>query len=208
MPYKDPENRKEANRKWKTENPEKIRKAACKRKAKNREKILRKHKEYNDAHKKEAKQYREQNEEKIREKHHEYYLKNREKYLAKSKEQRLKDPEGRRQYQQEYSEKHGERKRLYSMRKRRERSIKVFQYAGGKCIKCGLVDDPVVFDFHHLDPATKEFNISRATCGNYSWDRLVKEISKCILVCANCHRKIGNAEAIKRIPVVPPNGTL
>jgi hypothetical protein len=30
---------------------------------------------------------------------------------------------------------------------------------GHKCACCGLVDDYVVYDFHHLNPETKSFGI-------------------------------------------------
>ena len=35
------------------------------------------------------------------------------------------------------------------------RLLKAVKYLGGKCQVCGLVDDPVVYDFHHL--RDKEF---------------------------------------------------
>jgi hypothetical protein len=44
-------------------------------------------------------------------------------------------------------------------------------------------------DYHHLDPSIKERGVSQMISGN-SWKKIEEEISKCILVCANCHRKI------------------
>ena len=58
---------------------------------------------------------------------------------------------------------------------------------GGKCADCGLKDDPSVFDFHHLDPSKKE--IAFGSRGGKSFDTLKPELDKCILLCANCHRK-------------------
>jgi hypothetical protein len=60
---------------------------------------------------------------------------------------------------------------------------------GGACVLCGYDKHPGVLDFHHLDPSTKRFGISS---GGYSrsWARILEEISKCILVCANCHREV------------------
>lgn len=43
--------------------------------------------------------------------------------------------------------------------------------------------------FHHIDPSTKEADISylaASKCAN----RLSKELKKCCVVCSNCHRKI------------------
>jgi len=43
--------------------------------------------------------------------------------------------------------------------------------------------------FHHRDPATKEFSISEyGVCR--SWERMLAEAKKCVLVCSNCHAEI------------------
>jgi hypothetical protein len=56
------------------------------------------------------------------------------------------------------------------------------------CSRCGE-NDHVCLDFHHVDPTKKDINVSKlTTCG--SWKRIMKEIDKCVVVCANCHRKI------------------
>jgi transposase len=71
----------------------------------------------------------------------------------------------------------------------RERiKIKAVEYKGGKCIVCYYNRCIRAFDFHHLDPSKKDFNISN-NC-NMSWDRVKIELDKCILVCSNCHREI------------------
>lgn len=43
-------------------------------------------------------------------------------------------------------------------------------------------------DFHHKDPNTKEFSIGKEGC--IGWEKVKKEIDKCILVCSNCHGEI------------------
>jgi hypothetical protein len=65
---------------------------------------------------------------------------------------------------------------------------KAIEYMGGKCLVCGYDKSTASLDFHHLDETTKEFGFS----GNYniSWTRFQKELDKCVLVCANCHREI------------------
>lgn len=55
------------------------------------------------------------------------------------------------------------------------------------CIICGE-SEPCCIDFHHINPDTKEFTISQHL--GKGRDVLRKEISRCICVCANCHRKI------------------
>jgi hypothetical protein len=55
------------------------------------------------------------------------------------------------------------------------------------CTDCKQSFDPIAMDFDHLDGASKEFNIS-ARRGRVTMDRLLKEIAKCEVVCAVCHR--------------------
>tara|TARA_R100001594_G_scaffold150532_1_gene212194 strand:- start:2822 stop:3076 length:255 start_codon:yes stop_codon:yes gene_type:complete len=54
-----------------------------------------------------------------------------------------------------------------------------------KCKECGLNDYRVI-DFHHI--RDKEFAISNMVYRGYSWNRIQKEIDKCIPLCSNCHR--------------------
>lgn len=61
-------------------------------------------------------------------------------------------------------------------------------YKGGKCKLCGYNKYIGALDFHHVNPSTKEFSIS--TLRTYSWDKLKKELDKCICVCKNCHAEI------------------
>lgn len=55
-----------------------------------------------------------------------------------------------------------------------------------KCCRCGE-DDVSCLDFHHIDPAIKDGTVSEMR--NWSWERLQREIEKCIVLCSNCHRK-------------------
>lgn len=56
------------------------------------------------------------------------------------------------------------------------------------CKACGE-DDPCCLDFHHLDPNQKDINVSQMV-RTYSWDNIMAEVDKCIVVCKNCHCKI------------------
>jgi len=51
------------------------------------------------------------------------------------------------------------------------------------CAFCGLVDDPRVYEFDHIDPSTKEFNVGEAKTKK----AFLKEVEKCQMLCANCH---------------------
>ena len=57
------------------------------------------------------------------------------------------------------------------------------------CSACGEYHPACCMDYHHLDPNIKEKGVAQMIQGN-SWQKIQEEISKCILVCANCHRKI------------------
>ena len=64
---------------------------------------------------------------------------------------------------------------------------KSVEYKGGCCEICGYSKCISALEFHHKDPNEKDFSISGKSI---SWDRIKKEIDKCILVCSNCHREI------------------
>ncbi len=67
---------------------------------------------------------------------------------------------------------------------------RVFYVMGEKCAICGLEDDCLsIYDFHHINPKEKDFTISNgAFCS--SWLKLIEELKKGVLLCANCHRKV------------------
>jgi hypothetical protein len=69
---------------------------------------------------------------------------------------------------------------------RKRTKIKLVEYKGGKCERCGYDKYPEVLEFHHKDPNEKDFSISGKS---WSFERLKKEVDKCILLCANCHRE-------------------
>lgn len=71
-------------------------------------------------------------------------------------------------------------------RKRKENLIKV---CGSKCNICGYNKSNSALEFHHINPQEKEYGISQnGNCHDLEKD--LQEVSKCILVCANCHREI------------------
>lgn len=48
--------------------------------------------------------------------------------------------------------------------------------------------EPCALDLHHLDPSGKDANPSSLV--TYSTNTMKTEIRKCIVLCANCHRKV------------------
>ena len=55
------------------------------------------------------------------------------------------------------------------------------------CVDCGE-DDVVVLDFDHVK-GKKRITISKAIRFGYSWETIIKEIAKCVVRCANDHRR-------------------
>lgn len=75
--------------------------------------------------------------------------------------------------------------------KRKENKLQAIDAHGGKCTRCGFRGHPEVFDFHHMDPSTKDPKIKTGFAAAYtSSDSMQSELSKCVLLCANCHREI------------------
>lgn len=72
--------------------------------------------------------------------------------------------------------------------RRRKLKLLSIEYKGGRCIKCGYNKHPAALDFHHENPDEKDFNIGK-NGHTVSWEKLKKELNKCILLCANCHRE-------------------
>ena len=75
---------------------------------------------------------------------------------------------------------------LYATERRQKIRKQAVEYLGGQCERCGLIDDPCAYDFHHRDPSQKDFEISRQS---KSFESIKYELNKCALLCAICHRK-------------------
>ena len=59
---------------------------------------------------------------------------------------------------------------------------------GGKCERCGYCSCEGALQFHHIDPTEKEFTVASVNFGGtFNMESLLKEVDKCVLLCANCH---------------------
>ena len=95
-----------------------------------------------------------------------------------------------REYLRQHYRRHGDKYRVRAAnRNKQHRAVlrRIFQEAKAQpCTDCGRRYPPYVMDFDHTDPETKRFTIGRD-----SWRTLIevrREIAKCEVVCANCHR--------------------
>ncbi len=109
-----------------------------------------------------------------------------------------KDIDKRKSYHKEYNRKWyirnkvKRRAELDEYNKNRYKHLRaiVHRYLRMKgCLICGYSKCPQAMDFHHVDPKEKDMHVSKMV-GRYSWTRTKKEMSKCIILCANCRREL------------------
>ena len=92
-------------------------------------------------------------------------------------------------------------KKCVSFQKRSELKKRAVSYKGGSCIRCGYNKCDSSICFHHWIGWTeghfteeekfkykKSFSISSYS-GN-DWDKIKKELDKCIALCQNCHAEL------------------
>jgi len=74
--------------------------------------------------------------------------------------------------------------------KKNQKDNKLFavSYKGNKCERCGYDKCLGSLHFHHKNPFEKDFGISEFK--KIDRKKLIEELDKCILLCANCHGEI------------------
>lgn len=83
----------------------------------------------------------------------------------------------------------GDRERKTRNRKNTQQRARDYIWSvltSSKCVDCEN-DDPLVLEFDHKDDSGKEYDIAEMHC--LSVTRIKKEIEKCDVRCANCHKK-------------------
>lgn len=60
---------------------------------------------------------------------------------------------------------------------------------GLKCARCSE-NHPACLDFHHRDRNSKLYTVSYMAGMGKSKPRILEEIAKCDILCANCHKKL------------------
>lgn len=101
------------------------------------------------------------------------------------------DPEVRKQKGKEYSRRYYEKnkhKTIARSRTSRQALRKKWDdfKATLKCINCGY-NHPAALDFHHVIMTPNNEKVHRLLA-NRSYGRVMEEIKKCVVLCANCHR--------------------
>jgi hypothetical protein len=97
----------------------------------------------------------------------------------------------RRLYNHTYYEKHSEKykacRRANQPRYRQERRERLMDYLKDKqCVDCGE-PDPLVLEFDHV--RGQKFGDIGSMLSGYCWSRVMQELQKCEIRCANCHRR-------------------
>jgi hypothetical protein len=100
--------------------------------------------------------------------------------------------------------------------KERNRAMVRDFLCASSCLDCD-VSDLAVLEFDHRDPTEKRYTLSKMCSLAGSWAAIAREIAKCDVVCANCHRrrtarqfgwrKLLGLEALV-LPTLPKRGTL
>lgn len=80
---------------------------------------------------------------------------------------------------------HSKRMVELNKKKRAKRISLVEEFKKVPCACCGLEFGTYAMQFHHTDPSTKVNEVSQMLMGKL--EDLLNEISKCVVVCANCH---------------------
>lgn len=134
-----------------------------------------------------AKLWYQRNKKKVLEDSKKYYQSHKEEIKDRAYSYRTKNREKIKEYYNSTKE-----AQVQQVLKRRESNKeKYILLKGGKCEICGFEynrENAACFDFHHENPNEKEYNPSEAI--RLREENALRELNKCKLVCANCHRLI------------------
>lgn len=73
---------------------------------------------------------------------------------------------------------------------RHNTKLKLIAAFGNKCVICGYNRCKNALEFHHLDPNDKETSWGEINGSIRSWNYICEEMTKCVMLCANCHREV------------------
>lgn len=77
----------------------------------------------------------------------------------------------------------------YSKQQQRgvKRKLDLIAFRGSKCEKCGYDKNLASLQFHHINPLEKDTNMDMRKLSNSTLEWCMNELSKCLVLCANCH---------------------
>lgn len=74
----------------------------------------------------------------------------------------------------------------YNKQRRKDCKSSWVKRFGGVCLHCQQTYPDCVFEFHHVNHSEKEYSPSHLF--GLSIKTQERELSKCVMLCANCHR--------------------
>jgi 5-methylcytosine-specific restriction endonuclease McrA len=74
-----------------------------------------------------------------------------------------------------------------TIKRQRRLKAQAIAYKGSCCQLCGYDRYVGSLEFHHRDPAQKDFSLAHARLT--AFEKVKGELDKCDLLCANCHRE-------------------
>lgn len=103
-----------------------------------------------------------------------------------------KDPEVRRQKQRTYSKKNYEKNKKdiiqkISVKKKAHKTWFANYKKQLSCVTCGF-DHPAGLDFHHVERKKSNRKVYELLRDGHTKKRILEEVDKCVVLCANCHR--------------------
>jgi hypothetical protein len=102
----------------------------------------------------------------------------------------FKDPKRRNEYRKWLYQRDRKKNVMAVRARKRELGKWFFDYKKNlKCEMCGE-NHPATIDFHHKNGEEKDNGVSYFVYNGYSVKRVIEEIEKCQILCANCHRKV------------------
>jgi hypothetical protein len=102
-----------------------------------------------------------------------------------------KDPQKRKEVSKKASAKYYQNNKAATLKRSKANRIKYKKIWAEfrskiECAACGFAH-PAAMDFHHTDPSNKLGAVHHFV-RNKAWKKAYAEASKCIVLCANCHR--------------------
>ncbi len=102
----------------------------------------------------------------------------------------FKNRDKKNEYRRKWYAENSKSEKAHVVRRRKEIKAWLDDYRSKlKCTKCHE-DHPATLDFHHRNRKEKEFGVTHLAHYGYSITKIKKEMAKCIILCANCHRKL------------------
>lgn len=128
--------------------------------------------------------------------HKQWYKDNREKVLKQNKDysRTKKGKAVHKKAVEKFRKVHPGIANEYALKYRTKLKKRVNDYKLSRgCSVCGYNKCASALDFHHKGD-DKEFTVARGYNNNMNFEKVKKEMDKCDILCANCHRELHEKE--------------